>query len=148
MVPNAQCTADSKLFSPLGLFQITSQFAFPLNYHHNLLILRMWTAPWDLRLYGHTQRSLPLMVAPFLLPLSPCYGQWLTRHLARGAGRAWMEAAVPAKPQNTFERRAGEPASTQGSAGRGGHSQRGNSHRCETGPCSWEGARDSAGAVL
>lgn len=59
-----------------------------------------------------------------------------------------MEAAVPAKPQNSFERRAEEPASTLGSAGRGRHSQRGNNHRCETGLSSWEGARDSAGAVL
>lgn len=46
-----------------------------------------------------------------------------------------MEAAVPAKPQNTFERRAGEPASTHGSAGTGGHSQRGNNHWCETELC-------------
>lgn len=46
-----------------------------------------------------------------------------------------VEAAMPAKPQNMFERRAVEPASTLGSAGTGGHSQKGNNHWCETGLC-------------
>lgn len=46
-----------------------------------------------------------------------------------------MEAAVPAKPQNMFERRAEEAASTLGSAHTGGHSQKGNNHWCETGLC-------------
>lgn len=42
---------------------------------------------------------------------------------------------MPAKPQNAFERRAVEPASALGSAGTGGHSQKGNNHWCETGLC-------------
>lgn len=42
---------------------------------------------------------------------------------------------MPAKPQNMFERRAVEPASTLGSAVTGGHSQKGNNHWCETELC-------------
>lgn len=58
-----------------------------------------------------------------------------------------MEPAVPAKPQNTFERQAAELGSTQRSASSSGQSRRGN-NRCEVGLHSWEGACDSAEAVL
>lgn len=56
-----------------------------------------------------------------------------------------MEAV---KPPNLSERRAAEPVSMLGSAGRGGHRQRGKNRECETGLCSWEAARNSAEAVL
>ena len=146
MVPKAQRTAETKPFSLVGLFQTRSQFAFPLNGHHNFLILSTWTARGYLIANGHTQWSLPLMITPSCFP-SPAL-QAMAHVASRPGSWTRVEAAMPAKPQNTFERRAGEPAGTLGSAGRGRHSQRGNNHWCETGLCSWEGAHDSTGAVL
>lgn len=144
MVTKAQRTAEAK--PPVGLFQTIVQFAFSLNHHHNFLILCMRTASWDLTVYGHVQWSLPLMITPSCFPFPELRA---TAHMASCPG-SWTraEAAVPAKPQNSSERRTGEPASTLGSTGRGGHSQRGNNHPCEAGLSSWEGARDSAGVVL
>lgn len=137
---------NAQPFSSVRILQTIGQFAFPLNHHHNFLILCVWTASWDIMMYGDMQWSLPLMITPSCFPFPVL---WAMAHMASCPG-SWtrVEAAMPAKPQNTFERRAGKPASTLGSVGRGGHSQRGNNHQCETGLRSWEGARDSAGAVL
>lgn len=67
---------------------------------------------------------LILMITPFCFPFPVLLAM---AHMASCPG-SWMsvEAAVPAKPQNMFERRVVEAASIMGSAHTGGHSQKGN----------------------
>lgn len=131
MVPTAQHRAESKPCSHVGLFQAIGHFASPLNHDCDFWKLHMWSTPWDLILHGHTHWLLILMLTPscFSFPVLPAVA-----HMASCPG-SWMsaEAAVPAKPQNMFERRAVEPASTLGSAGTAGHSQ--NNPWSETGLC-------------
>lgn len=76
MVPKAQHTAEPKPFSPVGLLQTIGQFVFSFNHRYNILILSVWTAPWDVMMYRHTQWSLPLMatLSFFLFPCAAANG--------------------------------------------------------------------------
>lgn len=122
MVPKAQHAAESNSHSPVGLFQAMGQFASSLNHHCNFLIVHMWSSPWDLLLYGHRQWLLILMITPSCLP----FAVLLAKATVASCPGSWMsvEAAVPAKSQNIFERRAEEAASTVGSATQVGTVQR------------------------